>query len=153
MTTNTLNRSAVRAALATDLAAVLVGAGLPAQTVYAYQVGDFGTENPVVVITSNGSDRSRFNDPDAIWEDVLYFAIHIFVLYALEDGSWTEEQSEDRLDLIEKTISDYVLAASAVGGGDEIWLDGRTTVEAPSIGGLDYRHEVIPVRVGRLHQS
>lgn len=152
MTVSVTNRETVRDALATALDAALVTSGFSAGTVVGYQVADFGAASPVVVVTATGADRSRFNDPNAVWQDELYFAVHLFVLYA--DGTvWTEAQSEDQLDLLEKTVSDYVLGASAVGGADEIWIDGRTTLEALSLGGHDYRHEIIPVRVGKLHQS
>ena len=105
MTSNVTDRAAVRSQLATLLTTSLVGVGKPAEAVYAYQVGDFGKKSPVVVVTGAGTGRGN---PLIVDPTDFLLEVHTFVLYATEDGSWTEQQSEDRLDLLEKSIGDVI---------------------------------------------
>jgi len=144
MSSNVTDRAAVRSQLATLLASALVGAGKPAQAVYAYQVGDFDKLSPVIVVTGAGTGRGNplITDPTDFFLDV-----HTFVLYATEDGGWTEQQSEDRLDLLEKSISDVIKDANDSGLWESIVPNGESQIDGLEIGGLEYRHEVIPVRV------
>jgi len=60
---------------------------------------------------------------------------------------WTEEQSEDRIDLIEVTVSEQIRLAN----DDDTWLEikrkDKSEPDAVEIAGVPYRHEVIPVVV------
>ena len=76
---------------------------------------------------------------------VLSFEAWLFVLYSA-DG-WTEEQSEDKLDTMEKEISDWLLDNSD--NHDEwngITLE-KTEPDLVMVGGVPYRQEVIPFTV------
>ena len=144
MTSNVINRETVRDQLATLLAAALVGTGKPAQAVYNYQVGDFEGKSPVVVVTSSGTGRGS---PLAYGVTSFRMELHTFVLYALEDGTWTEAQSEDRLDLLEKTIADVLQDANDSGTWMSVQMAGDSVVDGVEIGGDEYRHETIPVLI------
>jgi hypothetical protein len=141
----TVNREAVRDALASLLETALVGDGLPVQAVYNYQAADFGTNNPVVVVSGDGVARPPFTHQGNKAD--FYLNIHIFVLYS-DDASWTEADAEDRLDQIEYTIADTLEAnRKYVGYWNNILYEGRSTTGSVMIGGDEYRFELIPVEV------
>lgn len=60
---------------------------------------------------------------------------------------WTESQSEDLIDLLEKMIGDVIVDANTVAG---TWLScaqsDRSEIDVVEIGGDPYRHEMITVR-------
>jgi hypothetical protein len=144
MAPNVINRETVRDQLATLLAAALVGAGKPAEAVYNHQVGDFTGKSPAVVVTSAGTGRGS-----SLVSNNTQFAleVHTFVLYALENGSWTEAQSEDRLDLLEKMIADVVVKANDSDTWQSVEFNGQSEIDGVEIGGDEYRHEVIPILI------
>lgn len=150
MAANSLNRETVRDALATLLQTALVGSGKPAQAVYNYEVSDFGDQSPVVVVTCAGSERGR-STFDTTWNTGVLILIHVFTLYALPDGSWTEAQSEDRADLIEKSIADVVLDNYNNATWDELYFTGQSQVQPMIIGGKDYRMETISLKASKLY--
>ena len=148
----TANRKDARKALAALLETALVGVGLPAQAVYDFQVGDFGANNPVVVVTSTSADRSG-KLSQSRYLTVFGYEIHLFVLYALEDGTWTEENAEDALDTLEMSVFE-VLRANAVNRPTWEALLYTQPSEADSVivAGLEYKHEVITVQVRVMEQ-
>jgi len=151
MASNVINRETVRDQLAELLTAALVGEGKPAQAVYGYQVGDFEDQSPVVVVTSHGSKRERLAK-DTFTSTHFLLDIHIFVLYS-DGGSWTEALSEDRLDLLEKCISDVIVDNKCL---TDFWawitLKEASVIAGIEIGSLEYRHEVMTVDVQGLDQ-
>ena len=144
MPSNVINRETVREQFASLLSSALVGVGKPAEVVYSYQVGDFKGKSPVVVVTSAGSDRGS---PLVKSETVFFLEVYAFVLYALEDGTWTEEQSEDRLDLLEKSIVDVINDANDSGTWQSVETNGESVIDSVEIGGDEYRYETIPIRI------
>lgn len=100
-----INRETVRDAFTALLSTALVGTGLPAQAVYGYQVGDFGSQSPVVVVSDAGSMRSVMTGLGSRAE--FLFNIFVFVLYT-DGSSWNEDDAEDALDAIEKIIADVL---------------------------------------------
>lgn len=144
MPSNVINREVVRDQLAALLTTAMVGPGKPAEAVYNHQVGDFNGKSPVVVVTSVGTGRGS-----AIVANTTVFLLEVitFVLYALEDGTWTEAQSEDRLDLLEKSISDVVVDANDTGIWLSVEFNGESAIDGVEIGGDEYRYEVIPLRI------
>jgi len=147
MTTTMIDRSALRTALATLLSAELVGASKPVEAVYSYQVSDMQGKSPVVFVTSAGSYR-RNPERSARPTSIAYLDVNVFVLYSDPGAGWTEQNSEERLDLIEKKIGEIVANHS----GDttkEAWMNldfaGRSEVTSVIIGGKDYDWEVIPL--------
>jgi len=143
MSSDILNRSAVRKALAALLATALVGSGLPVQAVYAYQKGNFDDMSPVVCVVSGSSDRTKLTNV-AVAVSAFTIELHTFVLYASDDDSWTEENSEDRIDLIEKEITDVLIDNyNNAGVWDAIVVEEPSAIMPIKIGNASYRHEVI----------
>ena len=146
MAADSLNRETVRDALVTLLQTALVGAGLPVQAVYGYQVGDAGGQSPAVVVSSAGSER-RYKTMGTNWHDVFYFNVYAFVLYADSASSWTEANAEDRIDLIEKEIADTVMDNRTNANWDIITIEGPSIVDGVEIGGEEYRRELTRIKV------
>ncbi len=150
-----VNRKPFRAQIASELSALLVGVGKPAEALYAGQVAKFGGKSPVVVISSAGSERpndSGYGAQDA----VLLFAVDVLTKYSDAQRGWDELDSEDALDDIEQIIAEWVLQNSArppVAGSSVAWTNlsyaGRTDAELPpaQVGGEEYRCERISLRV------
>jgi len=140
MTANEPNRATYRAVLAAGLEAKIVTSLGHAQAVYAYQKADFDKQSPVIVVTGAATETEQ----QGFGEDVPRFDYDVltFVIYA--DGTaWTEAHSEDRLDLLEKEVRDWIIDNRS---GTVSWRErGATEVDAVSIGGDEYRMERIPV--------
>lgn len=150
MTANVTNRETIRDALATLLTTALVGDGKPAQAVYNYKVGDFEGQSPVVTVTSGGTLRFE-GDYGENLDGEFYLVITSYVLYADPGTDWGEDDAEDRLDLLEKSIADVLVDnySHASGTWERIAIDGRTQVVEGEIGGELYLVEIIPVKVAK----
>lgn len=133
------DRKVCRQALATLLASSVT----LEQAVYNYQVGDFQGQSPVLVVTSAGTEQTPgdFEGDDT----TFYFNIHVFVLYADPDASWTEQNAEDTLDDIEKQIRAMIADNQVTANWSMIRLADRSVTRPIVIGGDEYRHEVFPV--------
>jgi hypothetical protein len=141
------NRETARDSLTTLLTSALVGTGKPAQAVYGYKVGDFQGQSPVVLVTSAGSERAEATYSQ--WRNTFSLSIMVFVLYADPATGWGEDDAEDRLDLLEKTIADTLRANySYAGGWDRIIVDGASQVLEVDLAGDQYLLEIIPVKAG-----
>lgn len=143
MTASNTNRETVRDALVTLLTADLVGSGKPCQAIYGYQVGDFQGQSPVVIVSSSGSEREQ-RTASVRQRTRFYLNIFTFVLYSDED-SWGEDDAEDRIDLIEKTIADTIANNRTGDNWAELHLSERTRLDSVQIGGNEYRREVMEV--------
>lgn len=133
------NRKTVREQFADLLSSAMVGTGLPVQAVYDYRVGDFGGASPVVTVSSSGAARPAFTFQGS--KPVYRLQVDVFVLYAMEDGTWTEAQAEDVLDDIEKLLGDVISSNRSTDywiGLDYVDVSQRIDV---TIGGLDYIRE------------
>jgi len=138
------NRETVREVLAELLQTALVGSGRPAQAVYSYQVGDLGGQSPVVVVSSAGSERQRLSFQGS--RATFRLNVYVFVLYT--DGSdWNEDDAEERLDLIEKTIAETVDVSQRTAFWESVGYAGETVCDSVEIGGEEYRRETIPIWV------
>jgi hypothetical protein len=144
------NRETGRDALQTLLNTALVGTGLPVQETYNYQVGDFKNKTPVVTVTSAGAERDQLS-LSTRRISAFFYNIHVFVLYADTTSGWTEANAEDALDLIESKIDQTIAANLVTPNWRDIGYAGRTTAGSVTIGGEEYRYEVIPVRVEVAH--
>ncbi len=139
------NRETVRDALATLLTTTLVTNDEIVEAVYNYQIGNVAGESPFVTVSSAGSMREVITQSGNM-PPIFYLTIDVFVIYA--SGSWTEDNAEDRLDLIERTIADVIAANSGkTANWDQIDYSGRTNRLSVVIGGDDYIREIIPVEV------
>lgn len=147
MTTTMIDRKTLRESLATLLAAELVGTGKPVSAVYSYQVADFKGKSPVVFVTSAGSHR---RNPEKSQRDtsLAYLDVNILVLYSDGTANWTEQHSEERLDLIEKKVGEIVVNNSDNPTLPWMELDfaGRSEVTSVVIGGKDYSWEIVPLQ-------
>ncbi len=137
-----LSRKDARIAVGAMLAAALVGDGKPLQAFFNYEVGDWGTQDPVGYITGRGS--ARHDDNDAV-KGVVTFGldVHVWVRY-VKDGV-TEADSESTLDDVEALVADYVRDTESEYGF--LGHDGESVVDAIELAGVEYRHEVIPLRL------
>lgn len=149
------NREIARDGLAALFTTELVGVGKPAQAVYNYKAADFDRQTPVVLVTSAGSDRTS-QRPTWIPQNVLFLDLHLFALYAVvdEEGvvSYSEAQSEDALDGLEKAAIDVLLANSDKRNDpsalwERLWPLEQTEIDEVEVAGDWYRWESIPVAV------
>lgn len=145
------NRETGRDALVTLLSTALVGTGKPAQAVYGYLKGDFGTESPVVVVTSSGSSPDQ-RAVTSRQENEFYFTIYTFTAYAIAGTTWGEDDTEDRVDLLEKTIRETLAGNRSTANWAFIEYDGRSTVDTVLISGVEYKREAIPI-VMRIYDN
>ena len=109
MASNAKNRADVREGFAVLAEAALVGTGKPFQKVYGYQIGDFGSEAPVLLVLSEGSRRDRKTNGGK-YDSLFRLALLTFVQEA--EGSWTNADVEGALDSCEKAIADLVIDVS-----------------------------------------
>ena len=138
------NRETKRDALGTLLSAALVGTGKPAQVFYGYPVGDFAGQSPVVVLASNGTEYEA-RAVTSVRKNTFYFVIYTFTLWGEAGTAWGEDDSEDTLDLLEKTIRETISANLSTSNWAFIGYDGRTTVDSVMIAGEEYKRESIPI--------
>lgn len=145
MASNVPNRKTIRQALAAAMEADLVGLTHAAQKLYRYKVSKFTDKTThIILVTSGSADRARQAQPTRAYS-TLEFEIWLFVLYSAE--SWTEEQSEDKLDDMEKEVQDWLLDHADT---SELWQGiepQKTEVDIVIIGGKAYRQELIPINV------
>jgi hypothetical protein len=137
------DRKTLRKAYATLLQNNLVGSGLPVQAVYSYQVGDFGGKSPVVIVSSGGALRQRLTFTGS--QPIFWLNVHVFILYATEDKSWTEEMAEDALDTIENALASINDLNQHGACWDAVTQEERSRTDSIVIGGLEYRVEVFPI--------
>jgi hypothetical protein len=132
MAADAKNREATRDALAALLSAALTGAGNPAQEVDAYEKGLIDVA-PLLQVLSGGSSRRQHGMGTSKWSSRFRLVVRVFVPDADTAQSWTEQDVEDRLDLIDKEIGDVI----ADNRSNATWhyLDyeeGRFSVIAPA---------------------
>lgn len=139
-----VNRETVRDAMAALLNTALVGTGLPVQAVYAYRVGDLGGQSPVVVVSSAGSQRPRMTAAGG--RTTVLLQVDVFVLYSDEDA-WGEDEAEDRLDLIEKTIAETIHSSQVTANWQAVDYAAQSERVDVEVGGLEYAREMILLRV------
>ena len=147
MASNVVNRKTVRTAVKTVLETELVGVGKPAQAIYGYQVADFSRQSPVIVVTSGGSRRGVLSSKE-LGDTAFEIIVHVFVLYAQDDGTWTESQSEDSLDDLEKEITDTLTDAFDSQNWLLLGVSGYSFLDPVIIGDEEYRHEAITLIIG-----
>lgn len=130
--------------MAALLNTALVGTGLPVQAVYAYRVGDLGGQSPVVVVSSAGSERPRMTAAGG--RTTVLLQVDVFVLYSDEDA-WGEDEAEDRLDLIEKTIAETIHSSQVTANWQAVDYAAQSERVDVEVGGLEYAREMILLRV------
>ena len=163
MASNVANRKTYRAAIAAELATLLVGSGKPAQSVFAGHVGDFSGVSPAVIVSSGGSAREGVENNSRAQDTRLYVNVTVLVAYADEAGAYDELDSENALDDIEKIVSDWVGDNRTRDPGHvsgvawtELNFEQRTEtgqlLPIAEVGGQSYRIETIPLVVRIMGQ-
>ena len=131
------NRATVRAALA-----ALISAGVTsAQSVVDHEPGDLGSASPIIVVSSQGSERPRLTFQGT--QSAFSFNVDIFTLAAeTESGAYTYADSADVVD-----------ASSATNQENGVWSQvnyaGVSTIDFGvfNADGIFRFRERIPVRV------
>jgi hypothetical protein len=107
MAANSKNREEARDHLATLLTAAMTGASNPGQEVTNYEKGLIEAV-PLTQVFSGGSGRSQHGMNREKWRNRFRLIVRNIVPDASTDESWSEQDVEDRLDLMEKTVADVV---------------------------------------------
>ncbi len=153
MAGDAVNRETIRDYVTTILDAKLGSGGEDiVEAVYGYKIGDFQNQSPVVTVISAGSERERAKRGSEKWDTTFYITIFVFVVYAVEGTAWGEDDAEDRLDLIEKELTDALMdarsqAQDASAPWDTITFStGRSDATADlTVGGKAYRREIFDI--------
>lgn len=146
MASNVVDRAQVRKRLAALLDATLVASGSGiVEEVLNYKSDDFDGASPVVVVASRGSDRDKATEVSVVNTDILLY-IYSFVLHS-DGASWGADDSEDRLDAIEKLITDVMVDNfHDTGNWISIGFDQQSQVEPIIIGDELYQRETFFVK-------
>lgn len=137
------DRETARDALATLLTAALVGSGKPAQAVYNYRKGEWSGLFPVVEVSSRTSTRTQMTRAGS--RATFGLQVDVYVLYALDDGTWTEALAEDALDEIEHLIAGAVEQNQTTAPWKSLSYAGNSERMDVTIGGVPYIWETIPL--------
>lgn len=140
------NRETGRDALVSLLSTALVGTGKPATAVFGYRKGDFDGASPVVTVTSNGTGQEQ-KAITSRQKNEFFYEITTFTLYALKDTTWGEDDTEDRMDLLEKTIRETIAGNVSTVNWAFLEYAGKSEIYDALISGVKYCMEVIPVRM------
>jgi len=146
MASDVVNRKTIRDRLASLIEAKVGDAGSAiVEEVYNYRTDNFDGKSPVVVVCSRGSDRRKMTEVSTVNTDVLLY-IYIFVLHT-DGDTWGPDDSEDRLDLIEKQIHDCMVDNFHDDGyWISIGIDQQSQVDSIVIGDEMYQRETMFVK-------
>lgn len=145
-----VNREWARDRLTSLLSTALSSASLT-QAVYGYQVGDFGGQSPVVVVTSGPIERVA-DSFGTCWRTQATLYVHVFVLYS-DGGTWGEDDAEDAIDAIEAKIADVVADNAHTVSWSNLAFAEPSYVDGLEIGGVEYRHELFTIRATMLSDA
>lgn len=140
-----VGRDEVRVELGSRLKALLQPT--LAQAVYDHLEADFGTQTPVVMLASAGAEWQPLTTQGR--RSGFLVDAHVYVLYALDDGSWTPAQSLQRLDQIYTAVANWLSEPSNknMPAWRSIKQSAQSMVLTEAIGGAGYWHEIIPIKV------
>ncbi len=148
MTINVTNRKALRRALAAglfnDLVHTVDGDNKPLDALYRYRKSKID-ENFVICVTSASVNRIKQAEPSLV-VSYVEFDIHIFVIYAA--NNFSEEDSEDKADDIEKAVNDWLLDHGTTSDWEGLEQSGPSEPDVQILSsGRTFRIETIPVRM------
>ncbi len=149
MSSNVISRKVIRQNFSALLSSGLVGTGLPVQKVFDYLPSELKENGSVlhfvvcVVPSRTGRERlSASSYPSATFD----FSVFVFVLYSKTESNWSESDSADRLDAVEKAITDIM--ADNTSPTLEYERSEFSTIDLiDEEGGLSYWVENISVRI------
>ncbi len=111
---------------------------------------DFFVGDVVTIEDSSHTERATIN---AIVSNVSIRVDTLAYSYTTPNVFWwTERDAEDRLDLLEKMISDVAMDNDTNETWEQVSFDGDTTLDPVILGGREYLHEIIPFNF-RLHSD
>lgn len=146
MPANARNREVLRDEVAAGLNTLLVAAGAgPVKAVYNHKKGKITGESPVVMVLSLGISREQWGQGTSKYRSKPALEVLVFVADAetMKTPEWTDEAVEDRLDLIEKMIADWVADNRTGASYKYLEHSGRSEIFAVSIGGKPWTMERI----------
>ncbi len=139
------DRDEVREVLGVGLKTLLEKPDL-AQAVFDHIEADWGTLNPVVMIASLGTSQQPLTGQGS--RSGFLYSLHVYVLYAMEDGSWTPAQAQTALDKINGAIVKWM--NEKTNKNTATWKSLKQTADSvvlpESVGGAGYWHEMIPIK-------
>lgn len=118
MPSNSFNRQTARHALAAILTTAL---STEAQAVFAYKPKSLSAlgKGPFITLQALTADRAK-SKYAGTYDNRFVIALTTYVLWLDADSGWTEQDSADRRDLLEKKIADAL-------------LDHRSTAQDPTV--------------------
>jgi hypothetical protein len=140
----TANRSTIRTALAQLITAYVTSA----QTVHSHEPGDLGSDSPIVVIASQGSDRPRLTFQGN--QSAFSFAVDIYTLAAESaSGAYSYADSANVVDACEAQLAALLAAQQENGVWSQIQYAGPSQIEFGIFGadGIPRFRERIPLRI------
>lgn len=133
-----VNQETVRDAFVALLGAAKTASALSCQAVYGYRIGDFGSQSPIVTVSSAGDQLVGFTA--AGFRTHVWLQVDTFTLYS-DKGSWTEALAEDRKDLLKQQINQVVVDNQVTAAWQSIDMGGRSQRVDVTIGGNEYIRE------------
>jgi hypothetical protein len=148
MTSSVPNRKSLRSALASGLSAALVhavdGDGKPLDALYGYRKSKID-KNFVICVTSGPANRTKQAQMTRV-TSMVDLDINIFTIYAAENFS--EDDSEDKADDLEKAVQDWLADHDSTGDWEELQQSGPSEYDVVTlVSGRTFRIETIPVRI------
>ena len=144
MPSNVTHRTDIRQVLAALLETALVGTGKPADVVYRYRKSKID-KNFAICVCSSNVNREKQAQPTRV-TNYIDLEIMIFTIYAADN--FTEEQSEDKADDLEKAVSDVLMDNDSTDDWEQLAFNGDSEYDvAVLVNGKTYRIETIPVRI------
>jgi len=137
-----VNRKDIRQAFASLLQTTMVGAGKPAQVLYAYRPADFSGQSPVVTVSSSGSNRKSVTRAASTAD--VYLQIGLFVLYS-DVSAWSPSDSENALDDLEAALATVMEQNQAATLWYSLDYSSRSQRMDVMIGGQEYAFEPVEV--------
>jgi len=154
MTANSFNRQTAREALATILASALAS---NVQAVYAYKLKSLAKvgKGPFVTVSSHAIQRLK-RKLAGTYDNEIFLSVTLYVLWLDPDSGWTEQDCENRRDLLEKKIADALLdhkstAQDATVPWDSLDFSAPSEPGAFTEGGAHWWTETLRVRVRKLN--
>lgn len=133
-----MNAAAIRAAIAAGLHPVVTAAA-----VYPYPFSTLGTESPLVMLERTGTMYQKLTARGYQLKHAI--TIHVFVSYDAAD--YTEEQSENALDLAESQIVAWINDNPTGALWRSLMLTGASSADLITVQGGARRHVAIPIEV------
>lgn len=132
MAADTRNREASRDALAALLSTALTGSGKPVVAVYGYKPRALDGRGPYVLVMSAGTQREKKAIGSVKRKNHFRLLVVTLVLDASADDSWTPQQVDDTLDLVDKELADTLADNERTNDWHKLDLDEDFSVIAPT---------------------